>query len=79
MILFCQVPPPQGGETPFVPSFRVTERMIEEFPKNVEEMEEKGLRYSFTAKSKDDTASMRGRGWEDAFGTSDRLEAEKRF
>ncbi|KAJ8459581.1 hypothetical protein OPV22_032507 [Ensete ventricosum] len=78
VILFCQVPPPEGGETPFVPSFRVTQRMLEEYPDNVREMEEEGLRYTFTAVSKNDTASMRGRGWEDAFGTSDPTEAERR-
>ncbi|KAG8366556.1 hypothetical protein BUALT_Bualt17G0092100 [Buddleja alternifolia] len=78
VILFCEVPPPEGGETPFVPSFRVTERMIEEFPEFVEELEKKGLRYTFTALSNDNTSSMRGRGWQDAFGTSDPEEAEKR-
>ncbi|KAF6168982.1 hypothetical protein GIB67_038479 [Kingdonia uniflora] len=78
VILFCEVPPPEGGHTPFVPSFRVTERMIEEFPSAVEELEQKGLRYTFTALSKDDTSSMRGRGWQDAFGTSDKDEAERR-
>lgn len=79
VILFCEVPPPEGGETPFVPSFRVTERMLEEFPEAVKEMEDKGLRYSFTALSKNDTSSMRGRGWEDAFGTSDPIVAEQRY
>lgn len=79
MILFCEIPPPEGGETPFVPSFKVTERMVKEFPEEVKEMEEKGLKYSFTARStQNDNSSMRGRGWEDAFGTSDRKEAEKR-
>ncbi|KAI3452979.1 hypothetical protein Pfo_009642 [Paulownia fortunei] len=78
VILFCEIPPPEGGETPFVPSFRVTERMLEEYPEVVEELDEKGLRYTFTALSKNDTSSMRGRGWEDAFGTSDRAEAETR-
>ncbi|CAL5399555.1 unnamed protein product [Camellia sinensis] len=78
VILFCEIPPPEGGETPFVPSFRVTERMVEEFPEVVEELEKKGLKYTFTALSNDDTSSMRGRGWEDAFGTSDRAEAERR-
>uniref|UniRef100_A0A0D9X7F5 TauD/TfdA-like domain-containing protein n=1 Tax=Leersia perrieri TaxID=77586 RepID=A0A0D9X7F5_9ORYZ len=78
VILFCEVPPPEGGETPFVPSFRVTERVLEEFPDMVEELDEKGLRYTFTALSKNDTKSMRGRGWEDAFATSDKAEAEKR-
>lgn len=78
MIFFCEIPPPEGGETPFVPSFRVTERMLEEFPEVVEEIEEKGLKYTFTTLSKNDASSMRGRGWEDTFGTSDCAEAEKR-
>ncbi|TVU09197.1 hypothetical protein EJB05_42645, partial [Eragrostis curvula] len=78
LILFCEVPPPEGGETPFVPSFRVTERVLEEFPEVVEELDAKGLRYTLTALSKNDTKSMRGRGWEDAFGTTDKAEAEKR-
>ncbi|KQJ89872.1 hypothetical protein BRADI_4g28240v3 [Brachypodium distachyon] len=78
VILFCEVPPPEGGETPFVPSFRVTERILEEFPEMVEELDAKGLRYTFVAPSNNDTKSMRGRGWEDAFATSDKAEAEKR-
>ncbi|KAM7276466.1 hypothetical protein ACFE04_018332 [Oxalis oulophora] len=78
VILFCEVPPPGGGETPFVPSFKVTEKMLEEFPEEVEELEKKGLKYTFSAPSNSDTSSMRGRGWEDAFGTSDPQEAEKR-
>ncbi|CAN6195611.1 unnamed protein product [Urochloa humidicola] len=78
VILFCEVPPPEGGETPFVPSFRVTERALEEFPETVEELDARGLRYTLTALSNNDTKSMRGRGWEDAFGTSDKAEAEKR-
>ncbi|XP_048574787.1 clavaminate synthase-like protein At3g21360 [Triticum urartu] len=78
VILFCEVPPPEGGETPFVPSFRVTERALEEFPEMVEELDAKGLRYTFTAPSNNNTGSMRGRGWEDAFGTSDKSEAETR-
>lgn len=76
--MYCEIPPPEGGETPFVPSFKVTERMVKEFPKEVEEMDKKGLKYTFTALSNNDTSSMRGRGWEDAFGSSDRYEAEKR-
>lgn len=53
--------------------------MLKELPEAVEEMENKGLKYTFTAVSRNDTSSMRGRGWEDAFGTSDRVEAEKRY
>lgn len=53
--------------------------MLEEFPEYVEEMDAKGLKYSFTAYSKDNTSSMRGRGWEDALGTSDPALAEIRY
>ncbi|CAK9144229.1 unnamed protein product [Ilex paraguariensis] len=52
--------------------------MLEEFPEAVEEMEKEGLKYTLTAFSKTDRSSMRGRGWEDAFGTSDHEEAERR-
>ncbi|KAL3501639.1 hypothetical protein ACH5RR_036088 [Cinchona calisaya] len=52
--------------------------MVDEFPEMVKEIERKGLKYTFTAlSSKNDTSSMRGRGWEDAFGTSDRAEGAK--
>jgi hypothetical protein len=78
VILYCEIPPPEGGETPFVPSFRVTERMIEEFPEFVEELDKKGLKYTFSAPSNSQTGSMRGRGWQDTFLTSDPIEAEKR-
>ncbi|CAM8912837.1 unnamed protein product [Rhodiola kirilowii] len=78
VVLYCEVPPPGGGETPFVPSFKVAEKMVKEFPEAVAELEDKGLRYTFIALSNSDRSSMRGRGWEDAFLTSDRSEAEKR-
>jgi hypothetical protein len=34
LVLFCEC----GETTPFVPSFRVTERVLEEFPEMVEEL-----------------------------------------
>ncbi|KAL7152907.1 hypothetical protein ABFS83_04G129500 [Erythranthe nasuta] len=78
VILFCEVAPPHGGETPFIPSFRVTERMLEEFPEFVEELDKKGLKYTFKVLGKKDSSSTKGRGWENAFGTSDKAEAEKK-
>ncbi|KAJ6721074.1 hypothetical protein OIU85_024195 [Salix viminalis] len=78
VMFFCEIPPPEGGQTPLVPSFRVTERMLEEFPEAVEEVEAKGLKYTFSTLSKNDTSSIRGKGWEDIFGTPDKAEAERR-
>ncbi|KXG35441.1 hypothetical protein SORBI_3002G173700 [Sorghum bicolor] len=53
-------------------------RALQEFPEMVEELDAKRLRYTLTALSRNDNRSMRGRGWEDAFGTSDKAEAENR-
>ncbi|CAI0552613.1 unnamed protein product [Linum tenue] len=78
VVLFCEVPPPEGGETPFVPSFKVTEKMVEEFPAEVEEIEKRGLKYTFCAPGRNNSTSMRGRGWEDAFATADKQLAQIR-
>ena len=47
-------------------------------PGSCEGNRRKGLKYTFTALSNNDTSSMTGRGWEDAFGTSESAEAERR-
>jgi len=77
VMFFCEIPPPEGGETPIVPSFRVAERMVDEFPEEVKEMEEKGLKYIFTAPGQN-TESLVGGGWPEFLGTSDPIEAVKR-
>lgn len=53
-IFFCEAAPPEGGggETPFIPSFCVAERMLEEFPEFMEEADKKGLAYTFKSLGK---------------------------
>jgi alpha-ketoglutarate-dependent taurine dioxygenase len=77
VMFFCEVPPPEGGETPIVPSFRVAERMVEEFPEAIKEMEEKGLNYTYIILAQN-THSFIGGGWPTILGTSDPAEAMKR-
>ncbi|KAG5532544.1 hypothetical protein RHGRI_026990 [Rhododendron griersonianum] len=78
VMFFCEVPPLEGGETPIGPSWRVAERMMEEFPEAVKEMEEKGLKYTFKAPPQP-TASFTGRGWPEFLGSSDPAEAVKKY
>ncbi|KAH7841530.1 hypothetical protein Vadar_031130 [Vaccinium darrowii] len=77
VMFFCEIPPPEGGETPIVPSFRVAERMVEEFPEAMKEMEEKGLNYTYIIPAHN-THSFIGGGWSTILGTSDPAEAMKR-
>ncbi|KAG5532543.1 hypothetical protein RHGRI_026989 [Rhododendron griersonianum] len=73
-MFFCEVPPPEGGETPIGPSCRVAERMIEEFPDAVKEMEEKGLKYTFMAPPQA-ASTFTGRSWPEFLGSPDPAEA----
>ncbi|KAI8539233.1 hypothetical protein RHMOL_Rhmol09G0165700 [Rhododendron molle] len=78
VMFFCEVPPPEGGETPIGPSCRVAERMMEEFPEAVKEMEEKGLKYTFIAPPQTATSTFTGRSWPEFLGSPDPAEAVKK-
>ncbi|KAE9445053.1 hypothetical protein C3L33_23049, partial [Rhododendron williamsianum] len=77
-MFFCEVPPPEGGETPIGPSCRVAQRMMEEFPEAVKEMEEKGLKYTFMAPPQA-ASTCTGRSWPEIFGSPDPAEAVKKY
>ncbi|KAF7131817.1 hypothetical protein RHSIM_Rhsim09G0113500 [Rhododendron simsii] len=78
VMFFCEVPPPEGGETPIGPSCRVAKRMMEEFPEAVKEMEEKGLKYTFRAPPQTTTSTFTGRSWPEFLGSPDPAEAVKK-
>ncbi|MCD7452546.1 hypothetical protein HAX54_017375 [Datura stramonium] len=75
VILYCEMPPP-GGENTICSKLQSNRKNDRGIPEAVEEIEKKGLKY-IQCSSKNDKGSMRGRGWEDAFGTSDPVEAER--
>ncbi|KAG5532536.1 hypothetical protein RHGRI_026982 [Rhododendron griersonianum] len=78
VMFFCEVPPPEGGETPIGPSCRVAERMMEEFPDAVKEMEEKGLKYTFMVPPQA-ASTFTGRSWPEFLGSPDPAEAVKKY
>lgn len=77
LFFYCQKPPVEGGETPIVLSNLVYERIKEEFPEFVGELEAKGVRYVRVLPEEDDASSAIGRGWKSTFGVQTKEEAEK--
>jgi hypothetical protein len=56
----------------------VYRRMKEKFPQFMEELEQKGVRYTRYLPDGDDHTSTNGRGWQSTYQTKDRKEAEAR-
>lgn len=78
VFFFCEIEPANGGETPFVLSHIVYERMRAKYPEFVERLEEHGLIYTRTLGEGDDPSSPIGRGWQSTFLTKDKTVAQQR-
>lgn len=78
LFFFCEIPPLEGGETPLCYSPLIYEKIKKSCPKFVERLEEQGVRYSRVLPNGDDQTSAIGRGWQSAFHTSNKNEAEER-
>jgi len=77
LFFFCELTPESGGETPVCLSNVAFERIKETEPSFVEELETKGVRYSLILPDKDDFSTNNGRGWQSAYLTNSKEEAEK--
>ncbi len=77
LFFFCELTPESGGETPLCLSNVAFERIKETEPSFVEELETKGVRYSLILPDKDDFSTNNGRGWQSAYLTNSKEEAEK--
>ncbi|XP_024969859.1 clavaminate synthase-like protein At3g21360 [Cynara cardunculus var. scolymus] len=78
VLLFCEVEPEEGGETPIVLSHIVYEKMKRIHPAFVARLEEHGLLYTRLLNRDDDLTSPSGRGWQSTFSTHDKTIAEQR-
>lgn len=77
LFFYCMKPPLEGGQTPIVLSNLVYQRIKDEFPAFVAELEEKGVRYVRVLPKEDDPSSAIGRGWKSTFGVQRKQDAER--
>lgn len=67
VMFFCAVPPSIGGETPLLASHEIYDRMQEQFPAIMEDLENTGVKYVRVLPEEDDHSSAIGRGWKSTF------------
>ncbi|XP_045197937.2 uncharacterized protein LOC123552377 [Mercenaria mercenaria] len=78
LFFYCDVPPPEGGQTPLVLSNEVYKAMSERDKLFVEELEETGVVYNRVLPDGDDPTSPIGRGWQSTYQTTDKKEVERK-
>ena len=60
---FCRSNAAQGGSTPLIRSDLVYKMLADEHPQFIQQLEERGVKYSRRVPAEDDPASAQGRSW----------------
>jgi alpha-ketoglutarate-dependent taurine dioxygenase len=76
LFFYGDVAPQSGGETPILLSNEVYKRMVEKHKSFVEELEQKGVKYTRILSEENDESSPQGRGWKATYGPT-KEEVEK--
>ncbi|KAH9324669.1 hypothetical protein KI387_004847, partial [Taxus chinensis] len=76
LLFFCEIAPPEGGQTPLLLSHKITERMEEIYPELVRKLEKDGLIYP-SILSEEDNPDDSITGWQSLYKTKDKEEAER--
>ncbi|GLJ41935.1 hypothetical protein SUGI_0868230 [Cryptomeria japonica] len=77
LAFYCEIAPPEGGQTAILLSHKITERMGEKHPEFVSKLEKEGLIYSTMCPAEDDPNNFL-RGWQTLYNTKDKEEAERK-
>jgi Taurine catabolism dioxygenase TauD, TfdA family len=72
LFAYCDVAPPEGGETPLVLSNVVYRMMAEREPEFVARLAKEGLCYTRVAPEESDVDSALGRSWKSTFFAEDK-------
>jgi hypothetical protein len=78
LIFFCEIAPPEGGQTAIVLSHKITQRMEQRYPELVKKLEKEGLIYPASIPQEDDPQSFL-KGWQSRYETNNKQEAERRL
>jgi hypothetical protein len=77
IFFYCDIPSSSGGATPVLRSDELYVRLKDKYPEFIEQLQEKGLKYTRILPPVDDHNSPIGRSWSSTFGTDDPNEARK--
>jgi len=77
LIFFCEIAPPEGGQTSIVLSDQIARKMEQRYPQLVKKLEKEGLIYPASIPQEEDPQSFL-KGWQSHFRTNDKQEAERK-
>ncbi|KAH9317859.1 hypothetical protein KI387_019628 [Taxus chinensis] len=78
LLFFCEIAPPEGGQTAILLSHKITQRMEQRYPDLVKKIEKEGLLYSSVHPEKEeDDPNFLLKSWRTLFQTEDKEEAER--
>ncbi|GLJ41937.1 hypothetical protein SUGI_0868260 [Cryptomeria japonica] len=77
LAFYCEIAPPDGGQTAILLSHKITERMEEKYPEFVTKLEKEGLIYSAIFPADDDPNDFLI-GWQTLYKTKDKEEAQRK-
>jgi hypothetical protein len=77
LFAYCDVAPPEGGQTPLLLSNIVYRKMCERDPAFVKRLQDEGLCYVRVAPEEHDVDSALGRSWKSTFFADDRKTGEE--
>jgi len=78
IIFFCEIAPPEGGQTSIVLSDQIARKMEQRYPQLVKKLEKEGLICPFSMPQEDDPRSFL-KGWQSHLRTNDKQEAERKL
>jgi alpha-ketoglutarate-dependent taurine dioxygenase len=79
ILFFCEIAAEQGGATPICRSDVLFERVQQECPELIADLEAKGLKYSNVMPGSNDPQSGMGRSWQSTLGVESKEDAEARL
>jgi len=79
LFFYGDVAPESGGETPVLLSNEVYKRMVEKHKDFVDQLEQKGVKYTRILPEENDESSPQGRGWKATYCVNTKEEVEKKL
>ncbi|KAH9324665.1 hypothetical protein KI387_004843, partial [Taxus chinensis] len=76
VLFFCEIAPPEGGQTPILLSHKVTQRMEKIYPELVKKIEKEGLMKQVVLPPEDDPEKLLS-GWKTRYKTEDKEKVER--
>jgi len=79
LFFFCEIAPPEGGQTAIVRSDKVAREMERKFPSWVKKLDREGIVTCTSLPKEDNAGYFLGKSWPSQLQTNDPKEAQRKY